>query len=89
MAAPDHAQQSALRFFLHRRGRPHMAVRHLRGQSFTAQRPAAKRRHVGLGPRLVDEHQTLRIDAVLIGLPLRPPARHVGPVALAGRYGFF
>lgn len=24
MAAPDHAQQSALRFFLHRRGRPHM-----------------------------------------------------------------
>jgi hypothetical protein len=89
MAAPDHAQQSALRFFLHRRGRPHMALRHPGVQSLTAQRPAAKRRHVGLGPGLVDEHQTLRIDAALIGLPLRPPARHVGPVAFAGHHGFF
>src|SRR5260370_5112726 len=48
-----------------------------------------QRRHVGLGPGLVDEDQTLRRDLVLIFGPLRPPSRDVGTVAFASHHGFF
>ena len=51
--------------------------------------PSPQRRHVGLGPGLVDEDQTLRLDAVLILAPLRPPVRDVGAIAFAGHHGFF
>jgi hypothetical protein len=42
-----------------------------------AQCPAAQRRHVGLGPGLVDEDQTRRVKPVLIRLPPRPAPRHI------------
>ena len=54
-----------------------------------ARRPAPQRRHVGLGPGLVDEDQALRVDPVLILRPLRSPARDVGTIVLAGDHGFF
>ena len=54
-----------------------------------ARRPAPQRRHVGLGPGLVDEDQARRIDPILILYPLRPPARDVGTVALASHHAFF
>ena len=54
-----------------------------------ARRPAAQRRHVGLGPGLVDEDQALRLDPVLILDPLRAPPRDVGTIVFAGDHGFF
>ena len=64
-----------------RHGLP-VAVLHLGLDAFPDRRPAVERRHVGLGPGLVDEHQAGRIDAVLIEKPLRPPARHVWTLLL-------
>ena len=49
-----------------------VAVRHLGLDPLAARRPAPERRHVGLGPGLVDEHQAGGIDAILILRPLRP-----------------
>ena len=47
------------------RGLP-VAVRHFGLEPLPQRRPSAQRRHVGLGPGLVDEDQALGIDAVLI-----------------------
>jgi hypothetical protein len=58
-------------------------------QALTARRPAAKRRHVGLGPSFVDEDQARGIDAVLVGDPLQAPPRYIRPVALAGDQRLF
>ena len=49
---------------------------------------------IGLGPMAlqwltVDEDQPLRTDAALITSPLRPSARDVATVLLAGVHGFF
>ena len=52
-------------------------------------RPSAQRCHVGLGPGLVDEDQTLRVDLVLIFDPLCPSPGDVGAVAFASHHGFF
>ena len=70
------------------RGVP-MAMRNLGVKPHPAWRPAAQRRHIGLGPGLVDEDQTLRRDLVLILGPLRPPPCDVGTVAFASHHGFF
>jgi len=51
--------------------------------------PSSQRRHVGLGPGLVNEDQTLRRDLVLILDPLCPPPGDVGTVAFASHHGFF
>jgi len=60
------------------------------GQEFAAaRRPAAKSRHVGLRPGLVDEDQARRIKPILILLPLRSPPGHVGPILLGGEQSFF
>jgi len=64
-------------------------VGNLRDQSPAARSPSAQRRHVGLGPRFVDEDQALRLDAILIFCPLRAPPRHVGAVAFASHQAFF
>jgi hypothetical protein len=45
------------------------------------------RRHVG--PGFVDEDQTGRIDAILIGHPLLTSPRHVGTISLAGNQRLF
>src|ERR1700681_206054 len=51
-----------------------VSVRDLGREAGAARCPAAQGGHVGLGPGLVDEDQTLRIDLTLILLPLRAPA---------------
>src|SRR5438034_10482129 len=68
---------------------PPPAVRDLGGKPHAAGRPSPQRRHVGLGPGLVDEDQALRLDPALILGPLRPPTGDVGTIALAGRDAFF
>jgi len=66
-----------------------MAVRDLGDQAATARGPASQRRHVGLGPGLVDEHQAGRIDTALILDPLRSPTRDVRTIAFASHHAFF
>ena len=55
----------------------------------SARRPSSKRRHVGLGPCLIDEDQALGRDLGLVFFPLRAPARDVRAILLAGEHGFF
>ena len=66
-----------------------VALRHLGGEPLAARRPSPERRHVGLGPCLVDEDQALRIDPALIFRPLLAPSRDVGTIPFAGDHGFF
>lgn len=66
-----------------------MTVRHLGLDPLAARRPSSERRHIGLGPGLVDEHQAGRIDAVLMLCPLDPPARHIGAILLTGDQRLF
>jgi hypothetical protein len=51
--------------------------------------PAMRGRHVGLCPCLVDEHETLGIELLLVFLPARPLGRYVRPVLLGGVHDFF
>jgi len=66
-----------------------MAIRGLGLEPFSAQTPAAQRRHVRLDPSLIDEDEPPRIDLPLIGFPARPLAGDVRPVLLAWQNGFF
>src|SRR5258707_3098032 len=66
-----------------------MAVRDFGCEPGAARRPAPQGGHVGLGPGLIDEDQTLRINLALILLPLRAPAGDVRTDAFAGDYAFF
>ena len=66
-----------------------VAVRHFRREALPERRPAPERRHVGLGPGLVDEHQALGVDPVPVAKPLRPPARDIGAVPLGGNQRLF
>ena len=65
------------------------AVRHLGFEALTARRPAPQRRHIGLGPGLVDEHQPSGIDPIPILGPLRPPAGDIGTILLGGNQRLF
>ena len=58
-------------------------------KTFASAGPATGTRHVGLGPGLIDEHETTWIEPALVSLPSRAPARHVGPVLLGGVETFF
>jgi hypothetical protein len=69
-------------------GRP-AAMWHLRREALATRAPAAQRRHIGLGPGLVDEDETGGIDPILVGLPLLASSRHVGTIALAGDQRLF
>jgi hypothetical protein len=69
-------------------GRP-AALRHLRWEALTARPPATQRRHIGLGPGLVDEDEAGGIDPILVGLPLLASPRHVGTISLAGDQRLF
>lgn len=51
--------------------------------------PSPQRRHVGLGPGFVNEHQPRRIKTALILLPARPVMGDVRPVLLAWQDAFF
>jgi len=71
-----------------RHGAP-TAVRRIAPQTLIFRPPAPDRRHVGLDPGLVYEHQALGIKLGLQGLPAPTPARHIGPAPLKGEQGFF
>jgi len=58
-------------------------------QPFSLYAPAAQRCHVGSDPGFIDEHQPARIEAILPGLPARPPAGDVRPFLLKGKQRFF
>ena len=66
-----------------------MVVGDLGVQTLTAQSPAAQRRHVGLDPGLVDEHQPARIDFGLMRLPAATLTRDRRFVLLARPQSFF
>jgi hypothetical protein len=51
--------------------------------------PIPQRSHIGPGPGLVDEDQSLRFDAALVFCPPRPPRCDVGAVAFASYHAFF
>ena len=65
------------------------AMRGAADQALAAWPPASQRRHIGLGPSLVDEDQAFGVDAGLARLPLAPPPRHVGTLLFSGEGGFF
>jgi len=69
-------------------GRP-AAMRHLGCEALTTRAPAAQRRHIGLGPGLVDEDEAGRVDPILVGHPLLAAPGDVGTVALAGDQRLF
>jgi hypothetical protein len=58
-------------------------------QPLATRRPAAQRRHVGLGPCLVDEDQAGGVDPRAELQPLRTPARDIGTGALVGDQRLF
>jgi len=58
-------------------------------QTSAALAAAIRPRHVGLGPRLVDEDQPPGIDAGLVFLPPGPPTSDVRAILFAGEHGFF
>jgi hypothetical protein len=66
-----------------------MAMRGKAAQALSPWPPAAKRGHVGLDPRLVDEDQTRRIEAPLPRSPAPTPPRDVGPRLLKSEQRFF
>ena len=55
----------------------------------TTSAPAMPACHVGAGPRLVDEHQSIRIKIELTLEPGPAPAKDVGPLLLGGVRGLF
>ncbi|OWK19455.1 hypothetical protein AJ88_41740 [Mesorhizobium amorphae CCBAU 01583] len=66
-----------------------MAMRGEAAQALSPWPPAAKRSHVGLDPRLVDEDQTRRIEATLPRLPALAATGNVGPGLLKSEQRFF
>jgi hypothetical protein len=66
-----------------------VAVRNLGFEPLAARRPTPQRRHIGVGPGLIDEDQALGRDPGLIFFPLLAPAGDVRAVLLAGKHGFF
>ena len=66
-----------------------MTVGRFAKQPLAERRPTAQWRHVGLGPSLIEEHQTGWINPPLILAPLRAAPRHVGTILLAGVQRFF
>lgn len=66
-----------------------VTVRYPADQALAASAPAAQRRHVRLGPGLIDEDETGRINLCLIFFPLSSPPGDVRTALLAGDCGFF
>jgi len=65
------------------------AVRHLGFDALTARCPTPQRRHIGLGPGLIDEHQPSGINPIPILGPLRPPTGDIGAILLGGNQRLF
>jgi hypothetical protein len=64
-------------------------MRDLRFEPAPLERPASQRRHIGLGPGLVEKDQGPRINTALILGPLLTPSRDVRTVLLASHQSFF
>jgi len=73
----------------HKGQRLPFAERGLGNKLPAALRPASDRRHVGLGPGLIDEDQSAGIKPALILLPLRPAARDLRTILLRCEQRFF
>src|SRR4051794_4108891 len=58
-------------------------------QPLAARRPAPQRCHVGLGPGLINEDPTRRVDPVAIAQPLCATAWHIRPILFAGDQRLF
>lgn len=58
-------------------------------QAPAALAPAPQRRHVGLDPGLVDEHQPARVEPGLEGSPAMAPAGDIGAGLLKREQRFF
>ena len=69
-------------------GQP-VAVRNARDASFAHRAPAIKRRHVGLGPRLIDKDEARDVNARLHPEPCGAPSCHVRALLFGGAKGFF
>jgi hypothetical protein len=66
-----------------------VTVRRKGSEAIALRAPSPQRRHVGLDPGLIDKHQTVRIEAGLLGLPAPPPASDVGASLLKGKQSLF
>jgi hypothetical protein len=66
-----------------------MAVGNARREPPPFRAPTAQRRHVRLGPGLVDEDKARRIDPALMTLPPRAAAGDVRPILFGRQNAFF
>ena len=66
-----------------------MAMRGKAPEAFAAFAPSPKRRHIGLDPGFIDEHQPAGIEAGLQRLPALTPSGDVGARLLKGEQCFF
>ena len=66
-----------------------VSVRRFGDKPLAATVPAAQRRHVGLDPGFVDEHEPSGIELALMLFPPRPAAGDVRTILFAGEHGFF
>jgi hypothetical protein len=66
-----------------------VAVRRKTAKPLAFGSPAAQRRHVGLDPGLINEHQSPWIDVTLPGFPAQPMTRDISAFLFAGEDGFF
>jgi hypothetical protein len=66
-----------------------MTMRNFGDEWLAALPPTTRARHVGLGPRFINENETGWINPALIFFPTFASARDVGPILLDGEQGFF
>jgi len=66
-----------------------VTVRDFGDERLAAPVPAARARHVGFGPGLVDEDEASGINQGLVFFPTHAASRDVGTVLLGGVQGFF
>lgn len=71
-----------------RQGLP-MALRPRGDQALAARAAAVVSGHIGLGPRLINEHEPAGIKPALHTLPTGAPPRDIGPLLLGGHETFF
>ncbi len=66
-----------------------VAMRDFGDQALATRAPPADRRHVRLGPGLIDKDQARGVNLVLMAFPELPFARHVRTILFAGVQAFF
>ena len=66
-----------------------VAIRPRGDQPLAARAAAVAAGHIGLGPRLINEHEPVGIKPALRALPTGATPRDIGPLLLGGRETFF